>query len=153
RAAPCRLASAAIPAPRRGSQRSSGRNTPRANSPRQPMIGPSEALGAAAARGPAGSKLIDAPLIQPRFDAGTNSCSSGMSTAKNPPIPKPTIAHHRQEDPVTLRRQRHQAGGERKRQDRDHEHFAAADLVAEPSEEVSRWDGSHARGKQDQRRL
>ena len=55
------------------------------------MIGPSEALKRPAAKGPAGSRLIDAPLIQPRFDAGTNSCSRGMSTAKKPPTPRPTM--------------------------------------------------------------
>jgi len=66
-------------------------STPRANRPRQPMIGPSEALKRPAAKGPAGSRLIDAPLIQPRFDAGTNSCSRGMSTAKKPPTPRPTM--------------------------------------------------------------
>src|SRR6516164_11605891 len=63
----------------------------RARRPRQPTIGPSQALKRPAAEGPAGSRLIDAPLIQPRLDAGTNSCSSGMSTAKNLPTPGPTM--------------------------------------------------------------
>ena len=50
-------------------------NTPRANRPRQPMIGPRKALKRPAAKGPAGNRLIDAPLIQPRLDAGTERSS------------------------------------------------------------------------------
>ena len=41
--------------------------------------------------GPKGSKPIDRPLTQPRFEAGTNSCSNGKSTAARPPTPKPTM--------------------------------------------------------------
>ncbi len=62
-----------------------------ANKPRQPMIAPSDALNNAASNGPKGNKPIDRPLTQPRFDAGTNSCSNGKSTAARPPTPKPTM--------------------------------------------------------------
>jgi hypothetical protein len=55
------------------------------------MIAPSEALSNAASNGPNGNRPIDRPLTQPRFEAGTNSCSSGKSTAARPPTPKPTM--------------------------------------------------------------
>ena len=59
--------------------------------PRQPSIVPNQAAMAAASSGPSGNRPIDNPLTQPRFEAGRNSCSSGMSTAATPPTPKPTI--------------------------------------------------------------
>ncbi len=64
---------------------------PHRNKPRQPMIGPRNALKVAARIVPAGSMQVESPTIQPRFEAGTNSWISGKSTAGMPPTPKPTM--------------------------------------------------------------
>ena len=64
---------------------------PIANRPRQPMTVPRKALNTAASVGPAGSRLVDSPLTQPRLEAGMNSWSSGKSTAIMPPTPNPTM--------------------------------------------------------------
>src|SRR5262249_47055302 len=37
-----------------------------------------------------GNSTVVSPLTQPRFEAGTNSCTSGISTPISPAVPKPT---------------------------------------------------------------
>src|SRR6185312_10140760 len=39
---------------------------------------------------PSGRQEVTRPPTQPRFDAGTYSCTSVVSTANNPDTPKPT---------------------------------------------------------------
>ena len=39
---------------------------------------------------PTETVLVTSPPIQPRFDAGTNSCTSGKSTTTRPAAPAPT---------------------------------------------------------------
>ncbi len=76
---------------RRMTKANAAGTSPMANRPRQPITAPSDALNNAASIGPKGNKPIDRPLTQPRFDAGTNSCSNGRSTAARPPTPSPTM--------------------------------------------------------------
>ena len=127
---------------------------PHRNKPRQPMIGPRNALKVAARIVPAGSMQVESPTIQPRFDAGTNSWISGKSTAGMPPTPRPTMKRMtaRKIHPPA-RRQRHGSGAEREDQHGCHENLAAADPVAEPAEEPAARHRRHARREQHRGRL